>query len=116
MGQKWLLKSEPNVWSIDQQIKMGSKGSDWDGVRNYQAANNLKKMKNCKFIHSTIDEYFSKKTILYDFGYCLGVLHHIPNTQKALNKMTKKLKKNSPLLLYIPRFEGFIPPLNFINA
>ncbi len=43
--QYWLLKSEPNVWSIDQQLKVGSKGADWDGVRNYQAANNLKKMK-----------------------------------------------------------------------
>ena len=40
----WLLKSEPNVWSIDQQLKVGAKGADWDGVRNYQAANNLKKM------------------------------------------------------------------------
>ena len=39
----WLLKSEPNVWSINQQKKAGSKGADWDGVRNYQAANNLKK-------------------------------------------------------------------------
>ena len=39
----WLLKSEPDVWSIDQQIKIGSKGTNWDGVRNYQAANNLKK-------------------------------------------------------------------------
>ena len=51
------MKSEPNVWSIDQQIKMGSKGSDWDGVRNYQAANNLKKMKIgdlCFFFHSNI--------------------------------------------------------------
>ena len=53
----WLLKSEPNVWSIDQQIKKGSKGVDWDGVRNYQAANNLKKMKRddlCFFYHSNI--------------------------------------------------------------
>tara|TARA_Y100000746_G_scaffold188582_1_gene167858 strand:+ start:308 stop:724 length:417 start_codon:yes stop_codon:yes gene_type:complete len=53
----WLLKSEPNVWSIDQQIKVGSKGSDWDGVRNYQARNNLKKMKKgdlCFFYHSNI--------------------------------------------------------------
>ena len=41
----WLLKSEPNVWSLDQQKKAGSKGATWDGVRNYQAANNLKKMK-----------------------------------------------------------------------
>ena len=39
----WLLKSEPDVWSIDQQRKAGKKGAVWDGVRNYQAANNLKK-------------------------------------------------------------------------
>ena len=53
----WLIKSEPNVWSIDQQIKAGTKGADWDGVRNYQAANNLKKMKfqdMCFFYHSNI--------------------------------------------------------------
>ena len=53
----WLMKSEPNVWSIDQQKKLGSKGADWDGVRNYQAANNLKKMKKgdlCFFYHSNI--------------------------------------------------------------
>jgi len=53
----WLLKSEPNVWSIDQQKKEGLKGSMWDGVRNYQAANNLKKMKKgdlCFFYHSNI--------------------------------------------------------------
>ena len=53
----WLLKSEPNVWSIDQQIEVGSKGADWDGVRNYQAANNLKRMKKgdlCFFYHSNI--------------------------------------------------------------
>ena len=41
----WLLKSEPDVWSIEQQIKAGKKGAPWDGVRNYQAANNLKSMK-----------------------------------------------------------------------
>tara|TARA_B100000678_G_scaffold155695_1_gene130051 strand:+ start:17 stop:439 length:423 start_codon:yes stop_codon:yes gene_type:complete len=53
----WLLKSEPNVWSLDQQKKAGSKGATWDGVRNYQAANNLKKMKKgdlCFFYHSNI--------------------------------------------------------------
>jgi len=51
------MKSEPNVWSIDQQFKAGEKGSDWDGVRNYQAANNLKNMKKgdlCFFYHSNI--------------------------------------------------------------
>ena len=53
----WLLKSEPNVWSLDQQINSGKKGSMWDGVRNYQAANNLRKMKKgdlCFFYHSNI--------------------------------------------------------------
>ena len=55
--QYWLLKSEPNVWSIDHQKKAGLKGVSWDGVRNYQAANNLKKMKFgdlCFFYHSNI--------------------------------------------------------------
>ena len=53
----WLLKSEPNVWSIEQQKKVGNKGVSWDGVRNYQASNNLKKMKKgdlCFFYHSNI--------------------------------------------------------------
>tara|TARA_A100001011_G_scaffold237861_1_gene245706 strand:- start:78 stop:494 length:417 start_codon:yes stop_codon:yes gene_type:complete len=57
MKKKWLVKSEPNVWSIDQQEKSGSKGTMWDGVRNYQAANNLKAMKKgdlCFFYHSNI--------------------------------------------------------------
>ena len=55
--QYWLLKSEPNVWSIEQQKKVGAKGTTWDGVRNYQAANNLKQMKKgdlCFFYHSNI--------------------------------------------------------------
>ena len=38
--QYWLVKSEPDVWSLDQQEKAGTKGATWDGVRNYQAANN----------------------------------------------------------------------------
>ena len=53
----WLLKSEPNVWSIDQQKRIGKKGTTWDGVRNYQASNNLKKMQTgdlCFFYHSNI--------------------------------------------------------------
>ena len=55
--QYWLMKSEPNVWSIEQQKLAGDKGVAWDGVRNYQAANNLKKMKKgdlCFFYHSNI--------------------------------------------------------------
>ena len=52
-----VIKSEPEVWSIDQQINAGSKGANWDGVRNYQACNNLRKMKKgdlCFFYHSNI--------------------------------------------------------------
>ena len=51
------MKSEPNVWSLDQQIKAGTKGSMWDGVRNYQATKNLKNMQKndlCFFYHSNI--------------------------------------------------------------
>ena len=51
------MKSEPDVWSIDQQQKAGIKGATWEGVRNYQAANNLKKMRKgdlCFFYHSNI--------------------------------------------------------------
>jgi predicted RNA-binding protein with PUA-like domain len=53
----WLMKSEPNVWSIDQQKRAGAKGALWDGVRNYQAAKNLRNMKKgdlCFFYHSNI--------------------------------------------------------------
>ena len=53
----WLMKSEPDVWSIDQQKKAGAKGAPWDGVRNYQAAKNLRSMKKgdlCFFYHSNI--------------------------------------------------------------
>ena len=51
------MKSEPDVWSIDQQKKTGNKGAAWDGVRNYQAAKNLKAMRKgdqCFFYHSNI--------------------------------------------------------------
>ena len=52
----WLLKSEPNAWSWENQVKEGA--SMWDGVRNYQARNNLKKMKKndlCFFYHSVTE-------------------------------------------------------------
>ena len=41
----WLFKSEPSSWSWEDQLKRGEKGEGWDGVRNYQASNNMKKMK-----------------------------------------------------------------------
>ncbi len=54
----WLLKTEPNEWSWKNQIESGIKGSVWDGVRNYQARNNLKKMKleDQFFFYHTGDE------------------------------------------------------------
>ena len=52
----WLLKSEPDAWSWNSQVKEGA--SMWDGVRNYQARNNLKEMKKndlCFFYHSVTE-------------------------------------------------------------
>jgi len=43
--QYWLFKSEPNTWSWDQQVARGEQGEEWDGVRNYQARNNMRMMK-----------------------------------------------------------------------
>ena len=40
----WLLKTEPDDWSWKMQIKAGSEGAEWNGVRNFQAAKNLKNM------------------------------------------------------------------------
>lgn len=51
----WLIKSEPGSWSWQDQLEAGNEGTCWDGVRNYQASNNMKAMKNgdlCFFYHS----------------------------------------------------------------
>ena len=53
----WLMKSEPGSWSWDQQVKAGSKGEAWSGVRNHQAKLNLMKMKKgdrAFFYHSNV--------------------------------------------------------------
>ncbi len=53
--QYWLLKTEPEEWSWKDQIKCSKKGSVWDGVRNFQARNNLKNMRVddlCFFYHT----------------------------------------------------------------
>ena len=54
----WLLKSEPDVWSIDQQLKSGISGTTWDGVRNYQASNNMKAMAigDLAFFYHSVNE------------------------------------------------------------
>ncbi len=88
----WLLKSEPDAWSWQNQVKEGP--SMWDGVRNYQARNNLKKMKKndlCFFYHSV-----NEKSIV---GIVKVVKEYYPdptdNTQRFVVvdvKATKKLK------------------------
>ena len=54
----WLFKSEPNTWGWDDQVKRGSKGEHWDGVRNYQANNNMKEMKvgDLGFFYHSVNE------------------------------------------------------------
>ena len=106
--QRWLMKSEPDVWSIDQQKKAGAKGAPWDGVRNYQAAKNLKNMKKgdlCFFYHSNIgkeivgiveviQEFYLDKTD--QSGRFVAVTVKFKN--KFLKPITlEKIKKNKQL-------------------
>ena len=68
----WLMKSEPSTWSWKNQVKDGV--AMWDGVRNYQARNNLMKMKKndlCFFYHSV-----SEKSII---GVVVVVKEHYPD-------------------------------------
>ena len=88
----WLLKSEPDAWSWDNQVKEGA--SMWDGVRNYQARNNLKEMKKndlCFFYHSV-----TERSII---GIVKVVKEYYPDPTDKTNrfvvvdvKATKKLK------------------------
>ena len=54
----WLLKSDPGTWSWDDQLKKGDEGEGWDGVRNYQASNNMKKMEigDLAFFYHSVNE------------------------------------------------------------
>ena len=54
----WLFKSEPGAWSWDQQVEKGDEGEGWDGVRNYQAANNMKAMEigDLGFFYHSVSE------------------------------------------------------------
>ena len=106
--QFWLMKSEPNVWSFEQQIKAGKKGATWDGVRNYQASKFLKSMKKgdqCFFYHSNIGkeivgivsvlkEYFLDKTDKSGRFVAVTV-----KFEKRLDKpiTLKEIKKNKDL-------------------
>ena len=54
----WLLKSEPGTWSWDDQVAKGDVGEEWDGVRNYQARNNMREMKlgDLGFFYHSVNE------------------------------------------------------------
>ena len=96
--QYWLLKSEPDLWSISKQNRAGSKGAAWDGVRNYQARNNLKKMKVgdlCFFYHSNIGKEI------------VGIVKVI---KKAFPDKTDK--KNRFLAVQVRFMKEFISPIS----
>jgi SAM-dependent methyltransferase len=61
---------------------------------------NLQKLDNISFFHETTDSC-SLNDQSQDFGYCLGVLHHIPDTQQALSDCARLLKQGAPFLLYL---------------
>ncbi|MCB0355796.1 MAG: class I SAM-dependent methyltransferase [Bdellovibrionales bacterium] len=64
------------------------------------AKENLHNQLNCEFLHASVDEIPLTKNSL-DFGYSLGVLHHVPNTQEGINKCVELLKPGAPFLLYL---------------
>ena len=91
----WLLKSEPNVWSIDQQKNIGNKGTTWDGVRNFQAAKNLKSMGKgdlCFFYHSNIGKEIVGIVEVIKEAY-LDKTDHSGRFVAVTVKFKKKLKK-----------------------
>ena len=103
----WLLKSEPSTWSWDDQSKV--KKEMWDGVRNYQARNNLMKMKKgdlCFFYHSV-----NEKKIV---GIVEVVKEHYPDPTDLTNKFvvvdikTKKKLKNSVSLKQIKSQKNYL--------
>ena len=120
------MKSEPDVWSIDQQKKSGKKGVTWDGVRNYQAANNLRKMEKgdlCFFYHSNIGKEIVGiveviKTAFIDNTDRKGRFVAVQVKFKEKLKKTVKLeaiKKNRPLnhLALIKQSRLSVMPIDF---
>ena len=112
--QYWLLKTEPEEWSWKDQIKCNKKGSVWDGVRNFQARNNLKAMDVndlCFFYHTgkekriagivkVIKEYFPDKSdITRNFGSIMVRSHKkfkLPVPLKDIKK--HRLMRHLPLI------------------
>lgn len=61
---------------------------------------NLKNLPNCEYRCSTAEDFDIEDETM-DFGYSLGVLHHVTNAEESLKNCVKKLKKGSPFLLYL---------------
>ena len=64
------------------------------------AKKNLSNFDNCEFQSTTVDDISIDNNSM-DFGYSLGVLHHVPNTEMGIKQCVEKLKKGAPLLLYL---------------
>ena len=77
----WLLKTEPEDWSWDQQVKSGFKGAEWNGVRNFQAAKNLRNMKK------------GDKCFFYHTGKIKSIVGVVKVKKKAFIDKTDKTKK-----------------------
>jgi predicted RNA-binding protein with PUA-like domain len=94
----WLLKSEPSTWSWEDQVKAGIEM--WDGVRNYQARNNLMSMKKkdlCFFYHSV-----SEKSII---GIVEVVKEHYPDPTDETGKFVVTDVKAKKKLLRVVSLE-----------
>ena len=109
----WLMKSEPDEWSWEQQVKAGARGVEWSGVRNFQAAKNLKKMKigdKCFFYHTgkekkivgiiqIIKEHFLDKTDKTHKFVAVTVRALIPFKRGVTLKEVKKNRDFADLAL-----------------
>ena len=96
------MKSEPDVWSIDQQKKAGTKGAQWDGVRNFQAAKNLKIDDETLIINLQGDEPFMPKDLVMQlvndfYKYPCDVIsacHPISDSDDLSNPNCVKVQSN----------------------
>ena len=77
----WLMKTEPEEWSWNQQVKIGKKGAEWNGVRNFQASKNLKSMK------------LGEKCFFYHTGKIKSIIGIVKITKEAFLDKSDKNKK-----------------------
>ena len=83
----WLLKTEPEDWSWQQQVESGSKGIEWNGVRNFQAAKNLRSMK------------IGDKCFFYHTGRVKSIIGIVQILKEAFPDKTDKNKKFSSVIV-----------------